>query len=443
MAVNDQMAHVYVASCRDYDPEAIAEHVRAAASTLGVALPASGSAILHASIPFSHHRFAPDARTHPEVIDGVARTLAGTSLTLGGQSLPGLPTRFSLGTAGYRDLTRRIHAGLAPFDERPFQAVAVPGAPDGVPIEISRVWLGASFRVAVPRLMGSTFMPFSGALLHSLALLPQRTQSTNHHLLPELLLPIATAAKPDLIVVDAIQATHKGGEISGEAVDLGLLVIGTDPVAVDLVCAAAYGVPDAEMAFVAGPAGEAAVKTVGDVEIVGDVDLAELRRRGSRVERMDPNPENYPLPKKLTVVRSDKSRLAGSAGSLTEALAVIERAGWSYEKSRQVALVLGAVDDIPKGTTDKSTVIFIGDTARGETEGYSRVVRLVGRNATVSQILMDLPFLLDIGNFRTDLGAGFTIARIRAGLARALGRSGSGTKAAAGPRREGGGGAAQ
>jgi hypothetical protein len=139
------------------------------------------------------------------------------------------------------------------------------------------------------------------------------------------------------------------------------------------------------------------------------------------------------------VVRSEKSRLASCAGSLTEALAVIERAGYNLGKSRQVVCVLGAVDNIPPGTTDKSTVIYIGDTSRGETKGYGRIVRLTGRNVAVSQILMDLPFLLDIGNLRTDLGLGFTVARVASRLSRMLARPGGGGEAAAGPPRKGGG----
>jgi uncharacterized protein (DUF362 family) len=437
------MPDVYVASCSEYDPEAIAAHVRAAAQALGVALPTSGSAIIHAAIPFAHPRFAADAWTHSEALEGVARTMSGTKLAIGGQSLPGFPTRFSLGHAGFRGAASRLKARLVAFDERAFRAVAgLPQTTEGKPLEIASDWLDSSFRVSMPRLMGSTFMPFTGALLQFLPLLPQQTQMAVHHQLPEVLFPVVAAARPNLIVVDAIKATHKGGEISGEAVDLNLLIIGKDPVAVDLICAVAYGVPAAEMAFLAdaNPNGPSSAE---QVSLAGDVDLAELRRRAAAVSRMDPDPEDYPLPKKVSVVRSDKSRLVSSAGSLTEALAVVQKAGWDYSKSRQVALVLGAVDDIPKGTTDKSTVVFIGDTARGETEGYNRVVRLLGRNVAVSQILMDLPFLLDIGNSRSDLGMGLSLARIRARLARMLGGSGGGGKAAAGPpRAEGGGGPA-
>ena len=439
------MATVYLVSCETYDPNVIAQHVRAGASALGVALPSSGSAVLHPAIPLSHARFAPDARTSPSLIEGVARSLTGASLTIGGQSLPGFPTRYSLGHAGFGPIADRVKAKLVPFDERPFKdSPGAPFGPDGTALQLSNVWQSASFRVSLPRLMGSAFLPFSGALLQALSLLPQHTQQAVHHHLPELLLPLSAAVAPDLIVVDAIQATHKGGEISGQPVELGLLIMGTDPIAVDLVCAAAYGVPEEEMAFVhssGAPAG--APKSVADVKLIGTISLDELRKRGGRVQRMDPNPEKYPLPKKISVVRSEKSRLASCAGSLTEALAVIERAGFDLSKSRQVALVLGAVDDIPAGTTEKSTVVFLGDTARGETAGYDRVVRLTGRNVAVSQILMDLPFLLDIGNFRTDLGLKFQLARAGARLARLIGRSGGTGEAATGPpRTEGGGGAA-
>jgi uncharacterized protein (DUF362 family) len=435
------MTTVYAASCDSYDRDSIAAHVRVAAEILGVPLPTRGSAVLHAAIPFSHARFAAHARTNPNLIEGVAAALTGSSITIGGQSLPGFPTRYSLGHSGFGEAASHVRASLVCFDERSFDApTGGPAATDGTALRLSSVWQGAAFRVSLPRLMGSTFLPFSGALLQSLSLLPQSQQQAIHGQLPDLLLPLSAAAAPDLIVVDAIRATHKGGEISGEPVDLGLIVIGVDPVAVDLVCAAAYGVPEAEMEFAAGGDRPANPRSLADIQLAGNVSLEEIRKRGSRIERIDPNPEKYPLPKKISVIRSDKSRLESAAGSLTEAFAVTERAGFDLARTRQVALVLGAVDEIPPGTTDKSTVIYVGDTARGEATGYGRVVRLTSRNVTVSQILMDLPFLLDIGNFRTDLGFGFQFAKLRARLSRLSGRSGGAHQAAAGsPTGEGGG----
>src|ERR1035437_9538148 len=246
------MATVYLASCETYDPDVIAQHVRAGASALGVALPSSGSAVLHAAIPLPHARAAPlppPARPTPGLGGGRARSLKGASLTIGGQSLPGFPPRYSLGHAGFGPIADRVKAKLVPFDERPFKdSPGAPFGPDGTALQLSSVWQSASFRVSLPRLMGSTFLPFSGALLQALSLLPQHTQQAVHHHLPELLLPLSAAVAPDLIVVDAIQATHKGGEISGQPVELGLLIMGTDPIAVDLVCAAAYGVPEEELA---------------------------------------------------------------------------------------------------------------------------------------------------------------------------------------------------
>jgi uncharacterized protein (DUF362 family) len=436
------MATVYVAACDRYDPDLISGHVRAAALALGLTLPSTGSATLHPAIPLSHQRFAPNAGTNPAVIEGMAAALAGASVTIAGQSLPGFPTRYSLGHAGWAGAAGHVKARLVCLDESSFSSPAGPPlGPEGTPVKLANVWRNASFRVSMPRLTGSTFLPFSGALLQNLALIPQPTQQIVHGLLPDLLLPLSKAAAPSLIVVDAIIATHMGGEISGRPIDLGLIVIGTDPVAVDLVCAAAYGVPDEEMGFVrSGPPQDGVPATLADINLTGTVDLAELRKRGSRVQRLDPNPEKYPLPKKIAVVRSEKARLASSAGSLTEALAVTELAGYNLAKSRQVALVLGAVEEIPPGTTDKSTVIFVGDTARGETTGYGRVVRVTGRNVAVSQILSDLPFLLDIGNFRTDLGFQFQIARLRRSLGVMVGRSSGESKAAAGsPQPKGGG----
>ena len=118
------MTSVYLASCDRYDPDAIARHVQSASDALGVALPRQGSALLHASLPWSHPRYAPHAHTHPAVLEGIARALEGSSVSIGAQSLPGFPTRYSFGKAGYDKLSRRIGAGLMAFDEGDFRSVS-------------------------------------------------------------------------------------------------------------------------------------------------------------------------------------------------------------------------------------------------------------------------------------------------------------------------------
>ena len=429
-------AAVYVASCDRYDPESIAGHVRKAADALGVTLPGSGSVLLHPSCPLAHPRFAPDAVTNPAVVEGAARSVSGASLTLATASLPGFPTRYSLGRAGYDRLAGRLRATKAAFDEGPY--VPVPSAPA---LALPRSWVDASFRIALPRLTGSAYLPFAGALRQLFGLLPAGTQSAEHHRMVETIGSLVLAARPDLVVVDAITATHRGGEPSGWPVDLGLLIIGTDPVAVDLVCGAAYGVPAEAMRDLVARLGRAdAPGALADVRIIGDVNLEELGRRGARVERMDPAPENHAVPRQVRILRSPRASPTGVSATLTEAFAVLDRAGISLDKARETTIVIGAVDSVPPPTVDTAAIVFMDDTSRATYAGYSRIVRLTGRTPTLAKVLIDVPFAMTIANVRAELGLSFTVAGLTARLSGMLrGSRGPGGAAAGSPGSKGGG----
>ena len=434
------MTSVYLASCDGYDPDAIARHVRAASDALGVALPRQGSALLHASLPWSHPRYAPHAHTHPAVLEGIGRALEGSSVSIGAQSLPGFPTRYSFGKAGYDKLSRRIGAGLVAFDEGDFRSVSSARAQGSTfPLPAGR--LDASFTVATPRLTGSTYLPFAGALRQLYTLLPADVQLAEHHRMGELIAVLAAAAAPDLIVVEAIQALHRGGELSGEPVGLGVLIVGTDPVAVDLACAAAYGIPEDELDFVRFARQNADQPSrLSEIEILGDVSAEELQERGVRVERIDQRPETADLPSQVKVIRSPNASQTGVSGSLREAFAVLERAGVPLGKARESVLVIGQAEEIPPAGSDSAAIIFMDDTSRADFKGYTRIVRLTGRTPALARILMDVPFVLNVANLRADLGFGFALARIRGRLSRILGGPGRPRGAAGRPSAPKGGG---
>ncbi len=434
------MASVYVGSCDPGDVDAIARHVQSALEALGVVRP-PGDVLLQPTCAWSHPRYAPDACTEPSTIEGLARAFEGSPLVLGTQSLPGFPTRYTTRQAGYDRLAARLSARLIRFDEAAFRPVAgaTIGRPDGgareATLELPAAWSAAGFRVSIPRLSGSTILPFAGAVRHLYDLLPQAIQAAEHHRIVEALEILARIAAPDLIVLDATRATHEGGELSGKPVDLGSLIIGTDAVAVDRVAAAAYGVSDAEMGFLGN-----APRTIADVEILGDLSLDAIREHSHRIHRLDPNPEAFPVPAKVRVARSPRARLTGPAGALTEVLAMLRLAGISLDAARETTFVLGPAEAIPAGTTDYSTIVFLGDTARGEYSGYSRVVRLAGRNPPISRLLQDVPFAMTVANVRSDLGWQFMMAGLGAGVARSLARmGGAGAAGSVPPPSKGGG----
>lgn len=417
------MEKVYIIKSAGYDVQAIEQGVRSAAQALGVTLPLDGgNSLLHVDCPWVHARFAPNSHTNPAVIEAVGKAIAGPSLVIGGNSLPNFPTRYSFRHSNYAAVARKLGARLISFDEAAGRRVEL-GSQAKVDrkVQLPGAWFKASFKVSFPKLRGSTLVPFAGAIRHLQSLLPQDAQLKDSHLLPEKMIDLLAAASPDLIVVDAIQAMHRGGELSGEPVDLGILIVGTHPVAVDMVCAVVCGLDPAQVDFLQ----EALARNIGpatlkDVSILGDMKLDELRALSEKFESADPKPENFPLPPQIKIIRSAKARQAGASGVLADAFFMLKQSGVSMKSAPTTTIVIGAVTEIPPGKSEYDTLIFLDDTSRGEYRGYGRIVRLSGRNIPLSQILQDVFYAMKVINFQAELGGDFLLAKVQAFLSKLI-----------------------
>lgn len=418
------MEQVYIVDCAQYDPRTIETGIRTAAEALGVVLPRGQTVLIHPDCPWAHPRFAPNAFTHPEVIEATAVALAGNALTIATNSLPKFPTRYSYRKAGYVDLAHRLGAKLVAIDEASTQIVQLPKeSVVDKQAALPNVALETDFTVALPKLTGSTFVSFAGAIRHHQSLLQDDAQVQGHHRLHAKMVDLLEVALPDLIIVDAITATHKGGELSGQPVELGVLIIGTNPVAVDAVCAVAYGFDPADIEYLqlATERGYGLID-LAQIQVLGDLTLDALKERAKQVEHVDPYPDHYPLPSQVKVMRSDKSRMAGTAGGLTEVFLTLEHGGISLKKARESVIVIGQVDNVPPGKSDTATIIFLDDTARAEYRGYSRVVRLRGRYVPLSTLLNDVPYAMKVSNLRNELGGEMVTASFSSKVARLIGR---------------------
>lgn len=414
------MERVFLVDCSRYDPRAMERGIRTAAEALGIHFPRGQEVLIHPDCPWAHPRFAPNAFTHPALIEAAASVLTGNDLTVATNSLPGFPTRYSYRKAGYVELSQRLRARLVAIDEVSTETVQLrENSVVDKQAALPEIALRATFTVAMPKLTGSTFVSLAGAIRHHQSLLQDDAQVQGHHRLHTKMVDLLSAALPDLIVVDAVVATHKGGELSGLPVELRVLIIGTNPVAVDTICAVAYGHNSADIRYLQiaaergiGPA------DLAQIEVLGDLTIDALRERARRVEHVDPNPDRYPLPPQLRILRSDVSGLGGTCGGLTEVFLILEHGGISLQNSREAVIVIGKIDHVPAGKSEKATIVFLDDTARAEYKGYSRVVRLSGRYVPLSKLLNDVPYALKVSNLRNELGGDMLIADLSSKVAR-------------------------
>ncbi len=408
------MDRIFIAHVPNPSPESFQATIWRGLKALDVSIPKGRRVFLQPACPWAHPRFAPHAFTPLALLEAIRAVLADTSLTLGGSSLPGFPTRYAFKQAGYISWARRHRIPWVPLDVYPTQ-------PSGDDLPLAAPIREADLLIALPRLTGSGFLGFAGAARHHMFLLPPYEHLRAYPLLPEAIVNGIRIRPPDLIVLDATVVLHRGGELSGEPLPISVLIMGTNLVAVDLVSALLYGYDPQEILWIR----RAIQRGLGPpsphvLRILGDLSLEDLRHIGEWIIHPDPRPERYPWPAQVRVYRSEGEPLWNIPGALMETLWVLEHAGISLAKAREAAIVIGSVGELPRPRTDTAAAILLGDSARADYRGYSRIVRLPGRHVPVARLLLDLPYILQVASLRGELGWGFLWATIRDAFSRQL-----------------------
>lgn len=412
------MERVFVFDQQNYDLTAIVPKIRLAFSELGVKTDADEVCAM-ADVSFAHARFAPYAFTNPTIIEATFKAAGGTSNTLSVQGLPGFPTRFSMKQTGYANSAKNVGAKLALLDEGKFTDVDLPEGSVAKKMNVAKVWKGANLKILMPKLRLAASVPFCGALKLTQSLLSHEDQLSTGHLLPQRMVDTFPVIGSDVILVDAIEAMHDGGETSGKPVRLGMMIIGTNALAVELVCAAALGFEPASVDFLAEVKARGSTDLdLNNIEILGDLSLTDVHERAKQVIHIETDPTKFPLPEQTRVIRSVKAKQAGVSSTLTEALYLIRNSGLSFKPAPFSSLIIGAVDAIPAGKDEYSVIAFLDDTSRGAYEKYGRIVRLPGRNITLGQLLNVIPYVLKIANFQSELGTELMLSKLVSNVGR-------------------------
>ena len=402
----DKMYSVFVAHLPAPTTEALKDGLRRGLAALGRSLPQGRRIFVQPACPWAHPRFAPYAFTSLQFMDAIYDVFQGNTLQFGTNALPGFPARYGFQQAGYARWARRRKTALLPLDE-------VTYIPDADGIRWPHPVVESDLLIALPKLSGSGFLGLAGAMRHHMFLLSPQDHLSAYPDLPEKMLRWSTVRPPDLIVMDAVHVTHRGGEVSGEPLGLSLLIMGTNMLAVDMIAALAYGWDPMDLPWLR----TAALRGLGPsslsmIRLTGDLSIEDLRQIGQRVIHPDPAPERYPWPSQIRIYRSEKEPLWNIPGSLMETIWILEHGKIPLSRSREAAIIIGSVGELGRPRTDTAAAILLGDTARADYRGYSRIVRFPGSHVPVARLLLDLPYVLRIASMRSELGLAFLWASI-------------------------------
>ncbi len=374
---------VLLRHCDSYDAERIRTIVRESMEELD--LRPSGRTLLKPNLVASGPQF-PFAYTRPEVTEGVLLALrdrdhgAMTELAVGERCGITLPTRLSFEQAEYDPMLRRLGAKRYCFEEEPQVEVRLSHRDRlrdylFTPEPVAK----ADFFVNVPKFKAHPWTTVTFSIKAYIGIQDDRHRLIDHdHRLDQKIRDLQHIVQPELIVIDAIVG-GEGRMLTPRPFPLHMLIIGNNQVAFDAVCCAILGLDARSIPHIAltAEAGFGPI-SLDEIEIGGDVTLAEARRRALgfdvglvRVEKFFEGTAITayagPPPRDVRPESTDAEAdycWGGCPGAIEEAIEILRQFDRECDaKMKRLHIVFGGYEggiDAKPG----EKVVFVGDCAR-------------------------------------------------------------------------------
>jgi uncharacterized protein (DUF362 family) len=373
---------VILRHCDTYDPVRIAQIIGQGMAELGVQ--PRGRTMVKPNVVIAHEKFFSHAFTRPEFIDGLLTAIQerGESISelyVGERCGITIPTRYMFAMASYPAVLRKHGVRAEYFDEGTQVPVTLkhPEAmreliliPEGV--------AKCQFLINAPKFKAHPWTKVTFALKNYIGLQDDPQRLIDHdHMLHTKIADLQEVISPGFIAVDGITAGSRT-MLTPTPHPLHLIVMGVNPVAVDVVCTHLLGLDPQQVDHIRITAerGYGPIH-LDELEISGDVGLEEAQRRATEMQ--------LPLDR-VEQIFNDKSNITtyvgpppdtyeycwgGCPGSLFEAMQIIDTfQPGVYHDIRPLHVVMGAYQgDIAARPGER--VLFIGDCAvwRGQVCG--------------------------------------------------------------------------
>ena len=409
--INNAKNTVLLRRIDDYDPVRIAEIIKEGMATLGYQ--PAGNVFVKPNVVFASAggEFGIGAYTHNAVVSSCLKTLADQGgvqrVDLGENTGIGVPTRLNFKNAGYYETVKKVRAesgnkvGIFCIDEEPRDKLFIGGVVHDT-LRVSRKMARADSKVYLPKLKCHNIANMTGAVKLNIGICSDDERAIKHDfMLMDKIVDLLTVGYPDFIVMDAIDVG-----VANEAIPmlrkLGLIIMGVNPMAVDLVGSRLLGynledVPYLKRAVERGyrPG------SLDDIELQGDItSLEELDRQAQRILPYD---DDYfmwqDIHKELNRLESplrfywgasrhdDQSRCEyGCIMGLKMFLSFFEKYGGPevYKQAKPAILVVGAVDEpLDAGGQE---VFLIGSCSRAQVTNAKKVHHIDKCFTTTSEL---------------------------------------------------------
>jgi len=258
--------------------------------------------------------------------------------------------------AGY-DKLRDDGYEVLDLKQKGIEKVTIP-VPEGralKEVSVPRIVVEADAIISVPKMKTHDQAGVTLAVKNMKGVLPDAWKRRFHHTYGvfQSTADLLTVIKPSFAVVDGIISMNGLGPAFGEALEMDLIIAGTDAVAVDTVCCAVMGFELEECGCIR----EAAQMKVGigdlsDIEVVGEA-IAKVHYRFKRTEEAIaeaiPFPQGFNIVVDETACSGCRNQILSTLFDLKEANLLEEAAGWT--------VACGRMDQLPETPSERLLLV--------------------------------------------------------------------------------------
>jgi uncharacterized protein (DUF362 family)/NAD-dependent dihydropyrimidine dehydrogenase PreA subunit len=291
------MTRVVLVACASYDQEETDSAVERGLSLLGGVgqfVAPDQKVLLKPNLLYG---VAPETctNTHPSVFSAVAKQFlqAGAELSYGDH--PGFGTPLSAARkSGIAARAEELGIPLADFKNAEEVDVSHTNLLSTVPIATGV--LESDVIVSLPKLKTHAFQKFTGCVKNQFGCIPGLTKPRYHVRFPdanefaEMLLAVNNVVSPKLYIMDGVYGMEGNGPRGGTPVRMGLILMGTDPIAIDAtVCRLIDLKPEYVPTIKLGAASGYGVAKEEEIELAGDPP-EQFARPSFSIDRMQLRP---------------------------------------------------------------------------------------------------------------------------------------------------------
>jgi uncharacterized protein (DUF362 family) len=288
----NEKAKVILRRVPDYDPELIRKVVREGIAELGLGDRVRGRVTVKPNIVMSHPKLTPSAFTRAEFMDGLLGAVEDVAakksrVIVTEKCGAGIPTSRMFRRAGYYKLKGKHRVRILPIEEDRKVRIPLRKGKIHSSIRTGRAIADRDFLIYAPKLKTNGLSQgMAAAVKLNVGILCDRERMWNHNYnLDEKIVDLLEVGFPDFIATDAIEISSGGNHLTQHGRPLGLVIMASNPVAHDAVCARILHLDPEKLDHVRlarergyGPT------NLQDIEITGDIGLEEIREKTKDLE---------------------------------------------------------------------------------------------------------------------------------------------------------------